>query len=69
MIGDIVRQTLNLLASVVQMLLSQAMRLLGVILEAMGIFGKIIGTVIGLICQLQACAKHHNVRGLANSKL
>ena len=53
MIGDIVRQTLNLLASVVQMLLSQAMRLLGVILEAMGIFGKIIGTVIGLICKLQ----------------
>lgn len=52
-IGQIITQTLDLIGQVVTMLLSQAMRVLGIILRMMGSFGKLIGSLLGLICKIQ----------------
>lgn len=52
-IGQIVTQTLDLIAQVITMLLSQAMRVLGIILNMMGSFGKLIGSLLGLVCKIQ----------------
>lgn len=52
-LGQIITQTLDLIAQVVTMLLSQAMRVLGIILNMMGSFGKLIGSLLGLVCKIQ----------------
>jgi hypothetical protein len=52
-LGQIITQTLDLIAQVVTMLLSQAMRVLGIILKMMGSFGQLIGSLLGLVCKIQ----------------
>jgi hypothetical protein len=52
-IGQIITQTLDLIGQVITMLLSQAMRVLGIILRMMGTFGKLIGSLLGLVCKIQ----------------
>ena len=52
-LGQIITQTLDLIAQVITMLLSQAMRVLGIILKMMGSFGKLIGSLLGLVCKIQ----------------
>ena len=52
-LGEIITQTLDLIGQVVTMLLSQAMRVLGIVLKMMGSFGKLIGSLLGLVCKIQ----------------
>lgn len=52
-LGQIITQTLDLIAQVVTMLLSQAMRVLSIVLKMMGTFGKLIGSLLGLVCKIQ----------------
>lgn len=51
--GQIITQTLDLIGQIITMLLSQAMRVLGLILKMMGSFGKLIGSLLGLVCKIQ----------------
>ena len=51
---EIITEVLDLLGQFVNILLSQAMRVLGLILQMMGTFGQLIGSLLKLICGIQA---------------
>lgn len=51
---DIVTDILDLAGEFINLLLSQAMRVLGLILDMMGTFGQLIGSLLKLICNIQS---------------